>query len=167
MGYWSKAAGELRKSVSEMEEEISGYSYKDPKHTEKTDFKFRKIIASEINKCRDLLFPLIEAAYIEQDMKKAGVFDEMMQWFDIFLLELGIGMKWSEVAEKKDYMRLIRLDVSMLKNTRRLTDVMKALNESVLEKKRTVNVSEKGRQIKKYIMDLLSLFKKRRLSLGG
>ncbi len=167
MSEWVKAKDNVKKEFNAMEKLINGYSYKDPKHTEKTDERLRQLIADEINKSRDFLFPIIEAAYLDQDMKSAGPLDEVMQWLDIFLLELGLKMNWSEVAVYKDYMRLIKFDTTMINNASRLTGIMESMQDSVLNGRGASSVPGKSLQIKKYIMDLLTIFKKRRHALGG
>lgn len=167
MSEWAKAKDEVKREFNDMEKLIDGYNYKDPKHTEKTDKKLRKLVADEINKTRDFLFPMIEAAYLDQDMKSAGPLDEVMQWLDIYLLELGLKMNWSEVADYKDYMRLIKFDVTLIRNAMKLTEILKDMQDSVLNGKGAASVPRKSTQIKKYIMDLLTVFKRRRHALGG
>ena len=167
MSEWGKARSEVKKEHSFMEKLVEGYNYKDPEHLDRTDRKVRILIADEIKKSRDFVYPMIEAAYLDQDMKSAGPLDEVMQWLDIFLLELGLKMNWSEVGDYKDYMRLIKYDVSLIKNAKKLTEIIDVLNERVLRHKDTRSVVTKCVQIKKYIVDLMSVFKKRRHSLGG
>ncbi len=167
MSEWGKARGQVKKEYNSMEKLIEGYNYKDPKHTDKTDEKLRKIVADEINKSRDFLFPMIEAAYREQDMKSAGPLDEVMQWLDIFLLELGLKMSWSEVGDYKDYMRLIKFDSALVQNAVKLAGFIEDMQDSVLRGKGGATVPKKCDQLKKYILDLMALFKKRRHSLGG
>ncbi|UCD03191.1 MAG: hypothetical protein JSV63_00965 [Candidatus Aenigmatarchaeota archaeon] len=167
MSEWGKARGEMKKEFSWMEKLVDGYSYQDPKHTDKTDNKVRTLIADEIKKCRDTLFPMIEAAYLDQDMKSAGPLDDVMQWLDIFLLELGLKMNWSEVGDHRDYMRLIKFDITLIKNAKKLAEILDDMHERVLKRKDTRSVPAKSAQIKKYILDLLKVFKKRRHSLGG
>lgn len=167
MSEWGKAKGEMKKEFAWMEKLVDGYSYKDPKHTDKTDNNVRKLVAEEVKKSRDTLFPLIEAAYMDQDMKSAGPLDEVMQWLDIFLLELGLKMNWSEVGDYKDYMRLIKFDITFIKNAKKLTEILDDMHERVMKGKDTRSVPKTSAQIKTYIMDLLKVFKKRRHSLGG
>jgi hypothetical protein len=167
MSEWEKARGQVKREFGYMEKAVDGYSYKDGKHTEKTDEKLRGLIAAEITKSRDFLFPMIEAAYLEQDMKSAGPLDEIMQWLEIFILELGLKMNWSETADHKDYMRLIKFDVTLLKNSRQLTEILEDMQDDVLKGKGGSSVPRKCTQIKKYITDMMTIFKRRRHAIGG
>jgi hypothetical protein len=167
MSEWDKSKGQVKNEFNYMDKLIGGYSYRDPDHTEKTDEKLRKLVADEINKSRDFLFPMIEAAYLDKDMKSAGPLDEIMQWLDIFLLELGLRMNWSEVADYKDYMRLIKFDVTLIKNSKKLTQILEKMQNEVLNGRGGSGVPKKCLMIKKYVTDLMTVFKRRRHALGG
>ncbi len=167
MSEWEKAKGQVKREVSLMEKHIHTYSYKDSGHTEKTDRKLRELIAAEIKKSRDLLFPMIEASYLKQDMKSAGPLDEIMQWLEIFILELGLKMNWSETADYKDYMRLIKFDFTLVKNSRKLAEIIENMQDDVLKGKGVSSVPGKCTQIKKYITDMMTIFKRRRHAIGG
>ncbi len=166
MSEWVRAKREAKSESKAMEKEIEGYSYQDPKHSEKTDGKMRRLIADEVNKSRDSLFPMVEAAYIEQDTDDAAALEEVMQWLDVFLLELGLPLIWDEHADYRSYMKLIRADATMIINSRKLSKILEAMNEQVLHGK-SGSVVRKSAQLKKYISDLLAVFKKRRHALGG
>jgi hypothetical protein len=166
MSEWVKARGEAGKEFREMEKAISGYSYKDPEHAEKTDRRFRELIALNVRNSRDFLFPMIEAAYLQKDFDNAGALDDVMQWLDVFLLELGLKMEWNENANCKGFVSLIKSDVTMLRNSKMLAEIIEQMQKDVLHGKGG-SVVRKCAQRRKYISDLLLVFKKRRHSLGG
>jgi hypothetical protein len=166
MSEWVKAKSEARADFREMEKALDGYSYKEPKHAERTDERFRRRIGDEINRSRDFLFPMIEAAYIEQDVDDATALEEVMQWLDVFLLELGLPLVWNENADYRSYMKLIRADVTISRNAAKLSKILEKMQEQVLHGK-SGSVVRKSAQLKKFISDLLTVFKRRRHALGG
>ena len=166
MSEWVRAKREAKAENKSMEKEIDGYSYKDPKHSERTDEKLRRLVADEVNKSRDSLFPMVEAAYIEQDTDDATALEEVMQWLDVFLLELGLPLLWNENADYRGYMKLIKADATIVSNSRKLSNILEKMNAQVLHGK-SGSVVRKSAQLKKYITDLLAVFKKRRHALGG
>jgi hypothetical protein len=166
MSEWVKSKGEAKAECKAMEKAIDGYSYKDPKHSESTDEKLRRLIADEVNKSRDFLFPMVEAAYIEQDTDDATALEEVMQWLDVFLLELGLPLIWNENAGYRNFMKLIKADVTIIANSRKLSKILEKMQEQVLHGK-SGSVVRKSAQLKKYVSDLLAVFKRRRHALGG
>ncbi|MBN2330347.1 MAG: hypothetical protein JXC85_00890 [Candidatus Aenigmarchaeota archaeon] len=166
MSEWVRAAREAKQEHNALKKEIEGYSYKDPRHSESTDESFRRLIADEVNKSRDFLFPMVEAAYIEQDTDDATALEEVMQWLDVFLLELGLPLIWNESADYRSYMKLIRTDVTVIKNARDLAKILGKMNDQVMHGK-SGSVVRKCAQLKKYVSDLLTILKRRRHALGG
>lgn len=166
MSEWIKATGEVKKETKEMEKKVKGYSYRYPDKSETTDEKIRRLIADEINKSRDFLFPLIENSYRKSDIKNASALEEVMQWLDVSLLELGLPLIWSETAGYKSFEKLIRLDTAILKNSENLAKALEKFHDVVM-KGREKDIPEKCVKMKKYITDVLSLYKKRRHILEG
>ncbi len=166
MSEWESGKNHAKKEAKELEGLIDGYSYRDAKHAEKTDELYREILTKDMRKCRDLIFPLIEAAYIEQDFKNAGALEDVMQWLDVFLLELGLKLEWNDMATDSEYETLIKTDLVLLNNTNSLVDILDVFQQKTLHGK-AGSVVEKCGKIKKYVGDLLLLFKKRRHALGG
>ncbi len=166
MSEWVKATGEVKKEFKEMEGALRGYSYREPKKAESTDKKFRRLVGEETGRCRDSLFPMIEAAYMDNDMDNAGPLEEVMQWLDIFILELGLPLVWDDKAGYKNFAKLIRSDVTLLRNSRKLSEILDRMQKEVLHGKGH-SVIRKCAQLKKYISDLLTVFKRRRHALGG
>ena len=165
MSEWVKAKRELKKEFRKMEKEVKDYSYKDPEHAEKTDEAFRKILAQELNKSREIIFPMIESAYKESDMKNAGALEDVMQWIDVFLLETGLPLEWNKDADHMKYRKLIKLDVTILDNTRKLNGILEKMGEKATEGG-SGSAVKKCAQLKNYVSDLLRYFKRRRHSLG-
>ncbi len=166
MSEWVKATREAKAEFREMDKAVPGYSYKEPKHAESTDDKFKHLIADEINKSRDFLFPMIEAAYLEKDWDNSGALEDVMQWLDIFLLELGLPLIWNENAGYKNFVRLIKADVTLLRNSRKLTKILEQMQDKVLHGT-SGSVVRRCAMLKKYVSDLLVVFKRRRHALGG
>jgi hypothetical protein len=166
MSEWDKAKGDYKKEFRNMEKEIKGYSYKNPEKAESTDGKFRGILSEEVGKSRDFLFPIIEKSYIEGDLDDASAMEDAMQWLDVFMLELGLPLAWNDEAVRKDFARLIRLDFSLLNDTKKLADVFRDMQKRWLSGKGG-SADKKSASIKKFITELLTLFKRRRHSLGG
>lgn len=166
MSEWNKAKGEVKRKARIMEKIISNYSYQDPKHSSATDKQVRITYGDDVNKARDLLFPLIESSYLENNMDNAGALEDVMQWLDVFLLELGLPLIWKLEANYRDYSRLIKYDVEMLENTRKLLKAFEKLNTEG-KKGEGKSFVKKSAQLKKSIQDLLSVFKRRRHVLGG
>ena len=88
MSEWDKAKKESGKDGKMMAKLVSDYSYKDPATAKKTDRKVKKAVAENLNRSRDFIFPMIEAAYLRKDMENAGALEDNMQWLNVFLLEL-------------------------------------------------------------------------------
>lgn len=166
MSEWVKAKGEGKPEFKEMEKAVPGYGYKDPKKAESTDEQFRRMIADDINKSRDFLFPMIEAAYLEEDFDNAGALEDVMQWLDVFLLELGLPLVWGEKAGYKKFVRLMKADVTIMRNSRKLTKILEQMQENVMHGKGGSMV-RRCALLKKYVSDLLVVFKRRRHALGG
>ncbi len=166
MSEWVKAKGEAKKLFKEIEKEVEGYGYKDPKHAERTDEKFRRLMADWINKSRDFLFPMIEAAYLEEEVENAGALEEVMQWLDVFLLELGLPLVWGDNAAYKDYVKIIQSDVTLVRNGEKLAKTLESMQDQVLHG-HGGSMVRKCAQLKKFISDMLVVFKKRRHALGG
>jgi hypothetical protein len=166
MSEWVKARGEAKKEFKMMDKLVEGYGYAEPKHAEVTDKHFRRLLADEINKSRDFLFPMIEAAYIESNMDNAGALEEVMQWLDVFLLELGLPLVYNEKAGYREFARLIKSDSGLIENGETLAGVIKKMQDEVLHG-RSGPVVRKCAQLKNYLTEMLTLFKRRRHSLAG
>jgi len=166
MSEWVKAKRDRKQEHQRMEKAISPYNYENQKKALATDKKFRVAIGDEINKCRDLTFPMIEAAYLENDMNNAGALEDVMQWLDVFLLELGLPLEWNSEANYRLFSKLIRLDDQLYKDSKKLTLALSKLNDKTLKQKGGSVVNQCA-TLKQYVTNLLTIFKRRRHSLGG
>ena len=166
MSEWVRAKGEAKAEFKEMDKAVAGYSYKEPKHAESTDNHVKRLIADELNKSKDSLFPMIEAAYMEKDWDDSGALEDVMQWIDVFLLELGLPLQWDEKAGCRSFVKVIKADVTLLRNSRKLASILEKMNEQVMGG-RGGSAVRKSAQLKKFIADMLGVFKKRRHALGG
>jgi hypothetical protein len=166
MSEWVRATREAKADFKEMEKAVAGYSYKDPKKAESTDEHVKRILADEAHKAKDFLFPIIEAAYLEEEFDNTGALEDVMQWLDVFMLELGLPLEWDDRASSKNFVRLIKADVTLLRNVRKLAKILEQLNEKVLHG-HGGSMVRKSAELKKFISDLLVLFKRRRHALGG
>lgn len=166
MSEWVKAKDAARKEAKEMEKSLKGYSYKDRESAGKTDTEYRKAVAGHINASRDLIFPMIESAYLEKDFESAGALEEVMQWLDVFLLELGLKLEWRDDAGYRDFVTLIRSDFTLLQNAGKLEETIGRMKKDALGG-RGRSVVKRCTQLREYVSDLMFVFKKRRHSLGG
>jgi hypothetical protein len=166
MSEWVKARGEAKAEFSDLSKAVPGYSYKDAKSAEETDGKLRKKLQGMVSASRDSLFPMIEAAYLEKDWDNAGALEDVMQWLDLYMLELGLPAEWNEKAGYRGHVKLIRSDLALLRNTAKLAKALEDMNEKVLHGKGG-SVVRKSAQLKQFITDLLGSYKKRRHALGG
>jgi hypothetical protein len=166
MSEWIKAAKETKPEFREIDKAISDYNYSEPKKAEVTDERVRRLIAEHINKSRDFLFPMIEAAYLEKEMDNASALEDVMQWLDLFLLELGLPLVWDDRADYRKLAKLIKADVTMIRNSKQLEGILESMQDRVLHG-RSGPVVKKCAQLKKYISDMLGLYKTRRHVLGG
>ncbi len=166
MSEWDAAKERARKEYRLIEKEIKGYSYASAKSAETTDTALRKAVAANIGMCRDHVFPMIEAAYMEKDFGSAGALEEVMQWLDVFMLELGLMMEWKDHAAMKQYATLIKADWTLLSDSGKLADVLERLNKETLSGKGR-SVVKRCAQVKGFVSDLMFVYKKRRHSLGG
>ena len=162
MSEWVKAKGESGKELKEVEKRLRSYSYREPKDAEATDREVRKAVAESVNGARDILFPFIEAAYTGSDMATAGAMEEVMQWLDVFLLEAGLPLVWSDKAVSKDFARLIRADAALLKGCATLGEMIRKLKGAAGK-----SAEKECAKAKEYITELLSVYKARRHALGG
>jgi hypothetical protein len=167
MSEWEKAKDEAKREARIMQKEVRGYSYKDEEHAEKTDKEYRNLVSGFINDSRDHVFPMIEAAYLEKHFENASVLEEVMKWLDIFLLEIGLKLEWRDDADYRAFSRLIKADVTLLENSRKLAQITKKMKEDVLRNKAKKPLTKKAHQLRQYVSDLMLVFKKRRHSLGG
>ena len=165
MSEWANAKSEAKKELKEMEKSVPGYGYAEPKQAEATDGSFRKAMADELNRSRDFLFPMIEAAYIGKDMENAGALEQVMQWLNAFLLELSLPLLWNEKADSRAFSKLIRHDAALLGSAAKLTGTLKDMCDIVLHGK-SVAVAKKCAQLNASIIDMLSVYKRRRHALG-
>jgi hypothetical protein len=166
MSEWAKGRKETAKEAGEMEKLIDGYSYQDPGHAERTDQKFRELLGEEIGKARDFLFPLMEAAYLEDNMDNAGAVQDLMQWVEVLALEMGLKFEWNRDATYKNYEKLIKLDASLLANVQNMAKAVHQMNEDVMKGK-AGSVVKRCAEMKQSVSEIISSFKKRRHSLGG
>jgi hypothetical protein len=167
MSEWERGCEVAKKEKKAMERLVKSYGYRDEKSAGRTDIEVRKAVAGHVNDSRDLVFPMIEAAYLAQDMDDAGALEDVMQWLDVFLLELGLKLEWNDHAMHRNYVTLIRSDLALMQNSEKLHSAIGKLNEGYLKKKSVRSVKKRCEDIRSFISDVMLVFKKRRHSLGG
>jgi hypothetical protein len=160
---WTKAKEAAAREYKALQKTIEGYGYGEGKAAEKTDLSVRKVAAKSINEAKDDLFPLIEAAYMGKDFDSAGALNDIMQWLDLFLLELDLRMLWKSDAGYRGYVILVRSDAALVRGTEKVATSVKGL-KSVKGKG---GVKKSCAEIKESIAGLMMLLKRRRHSLGG
>jgi len=166
MSEWAKGKKEAGKEAREMEKLIDGYSYQDPGHAERTDVKYREMLGEEIGKVRDFLFPMLEAAYLEDNMDNAGGLQDLMQWVEVLALEMGLKMEWNRDAAYKNYEKLIKIDAALISDMQNLAKAAHQMNEDVMKGK-AGSVVKRCSEMKQTVTGIITSFKKRRHSLGG
>ena len=160
---WAKAKETAAREYKAMQKMVEGYGYGEGKAAERTDLHVRTLAAKSVNGARDELFPLIESAYLSKDFDTAGALNDVMQWLDLFLLEMELKLLWKDNAESRGYVVLMRSDAALLRGTGKLAASVKNLRHAG----RGRGVKKACAEIKESVGGLMMLLKRRRHSLGG
>ena len=80
--------------------------------------------------------------------------------------ELGLPLMWNEGAGYRKFSKLIKLDATLLGNSKKLSEAIEKMQKNALGG-RSGSMVRNCATLKKYITDLLTLFKRRRHVLGS
>jgi hypothetical protein len=167
MGEWNRAKEAAKRDYAFMRKALKDYDYGEKKTAEATDFGVRNLAAKSVGEARDAVFPLIESSYMRKDFASAGALEDVMKWFDLFLLEMELMMMWKEPEGHRGYVILMKSDAVLLKGAEKLLSMSRGLGEGGEGGKAKPDAKKRCGQIKEAVMDLMLVLKRRRHALGG
>ena len=159
MSEWIRATRELKKETKDLEKLIKGYSYQKRDRAERTDHKVRKVLAEDMEKSKEVVFNAMEDLYKDSDIDRVEKLKEVIEWMDVFTLELTVELVYDEDATSNEFGKLIRYDLSILKDSAKLAGTLSGMQKSA------GSLVKKAGTIKKYVVGLLQLYKGRRHAL--
>lgn len=163
MSEWVRAKNEV-KEFRYMEKLVTGYSYKNEKESKLTDKGIRDLIADELNRSKNILFNLMRLAYKEEEDEIASNIEEVRDEIELFLNEIKTPLMWNDKLSKQSFERIIKSDLTLIKNTQQLTEILNGLYDQVLQSK-AKDLIRKSEELRKYVIELRQVFKERKLSV--
>lgn len=165
MGEWTRAKEAAKADYAFMRKVLKDYGYGEKKGAHATDLEVRRLAAKSVVEARDVIFPLIESSYLSKDFQVAGALEEVMKWFDLFLLEMELAFIWKDPAGHRGLVVLMKSDAALVKGAENLLALSRRLGGA--EAKVKPDAKKRCGEIKEGIMDLMLVMKRRRHALGG
>ncbi len=167
MSEWIEAKESAKRESQALGKVVKPYSYKDPKDAENTDMEIRRVAAKHIHGSRDIVFPMIESSYLEKEFKNVTALEDVMQWLEVFILEMELKLVWNSEAGYRQFRRLIKYDAELIRMAVKLESDVRKMMEGAKKGSGRKAVVKRCAEIKSGISDLMLVFKRRRHSLGG
>jgi hypothetical protein len=167
MDDWTRAKEAAKRDYAFMHKALKGYGYGEKNEARATDLEVRTLAAKSVNEARDVVFPLIESSYMKKDFAAAGALEDLMKWFDLFLLEMELIFIWKDTAGHRGYVILMKADAVLVKGAEKLLAGSKRLGGGGDEGKVKPDAKKRCAEMKEEIMNLMLVLKRRRHALGG